>query len=136
MLMTTFLCVLFALQKHERSWLVMVMLHVFASCNYLLQGSHRLKSSPLSRRWCFDVELIYLAKALRILIKEVAVAWTEIPGSKLRVTSIFHMRFELALVRLGYGMRLCQNICQEQRVQSSCFKFSRVCHACSCEVNA
>lgn len=31
------------------------------------------------------------------------VEWTEIPGSKVRVTSIAHIAFELAMVRLGYG---------------------------------
>lgn len=67
-------------------------------------------------RWCFDVELIYLAKALRIPIKEVAVTWTEIPGSKLRFTSIFHMLFELALVRLGYGLGFW-NIRRQELVQ-------------------
>lgn len=32
------------------------------------------------QRWCFDVELIYLADKLDIPVCEVAVNWTEIPG--------------------------------------------------------
>ena len=32
------------------------------------------------QRWCFDVELIYLAQQLRIPVTEVSVNWTEIPG--------------------------------------------------------
>jgi hypothetical protein len=32
------------------------------------------------QRWCFDVELIYLAQRLRIPIVEAAVNWTEIAG--------------------------------------------------------
>lgn len=33
-------------------------------------------------RWAFDVELLYVAQALRMPIREVAVNWTEIDGSK------------------------------------------------------
>lgn len=35
---------------------------------------------------------------------EVSVNWSEIPGSKVRLTSIMHMLFELVLIRLGYGL--------------------------------
>ena len=33
----------------------------------------------------------------------VQVSWTEIPGSKVRFTSIMHIAFELAMVRVGYS---------------------------------
>lgn len=55
-------------------------------------------------RWCFDVELVYLSKRLKIPMIEVSVNWSEIPGSKVRLTSIMHMLFELVLIRLGYGL--------------------------------
>ena len=55
-------------------------------------------------RWCFDVEIVYLCKHLNIPMVEVSVNWTEIPGSKVRLTSIMHMLFELVLIRLGYGL--------------------------------
>jgi dolichyl-phosphate beta-glucosyltransferase len=55
-------------------------------------------------RWCFDVEIVYLCKRLRIPMAEVSVSWTEIPGSKVRMTSILHMVFELLLVKVGYGL--------------------------------
>lgn len=32
------------------------------------------------QRWCFDVELIYLAQRLRIPVVEASVNWTEIAG--------------------------------------------------------
>ena len=35
------------------------------------------------QRWCFDVELIYLAQRLRIPIVEASVNWTEIAGEAL-----------------------------------------------------
>ena len=34
------------------------------------------------QRWCFDVELIYLAQRLGIPIAETSVNWTEVPGDK------------------------------------------------------
>lgn len=55
-------------------------------------------------RFSFDVELVYLCKRLHIPILEVAVNWTEIPGSKVRPSSMVHMALELVLVRLGYGL--------------------------------
>lgn len=44
-----------------------------------------------------------MAQALKIPMAEVQVAWTEIPGSKVRVTSIIHIAFELAMIKVGYG---------------------------------
>lgn len=34
---------------------------------------------------------------------EVQVNWTEIPGSKIRVTSMVHMAIELAMIKAGYS---------------------------------
>lgn len=69
-------------------------------------AAQQLFSNLRLKRWCFDVELVYLCKRLRIPLYEVAVTWAEIPGSKVRFLSIFHMLFELALVRLGYGFHI------------------------------
>ena len=44
------------------------------SAAQMLYGNQRLQ------RWCFDVELLYLAQKLSIPVSEVAVTWTEIPG--------------------------------------------------------
>eukprot|EP00884_Botryococcus_braunii_P005223 jgi/Botrbrau1/14701/Bobra.0108s0054.2 len=54
------------------------------------------------QRWCFDVELIFLADKLGIPVCEVAVNWTEIPGSKISWRSIVFMAWELAAILLGY----------------------------------
>ncbi|KAF8757337.1 hypothetical protein HU200_010852 [Digitaria exilis] len=85
--------------------------------NFLMKGFHLvvlLTAGPGIRdtqfffcclgRWCFDVELVYLCKHLRIPMVEVSVNWTEIPGSKVRMTSIMHMVFELLLIKVGYGL--------------------------------
>ncbi|KAE8901439.1 hypothetical protein PF005_g11848 [Phytophthora fragariae] len=54
-------------------------------------------------RWAFDVELLYLAASSKMTIKEVAVQWTEVPGSKLSVISAtLTMLREIILIRLCY----------------------------------
>jgi len=54
------------------------------------------------QRWCFDVELTWLAHRLGVPVGEVGVNWTEIPGSKIRITSIIHMACELLGVEVAY----------------------------------
>ncbi|CAH9065286.1 unnamed protein product [Cuscuta europaea] len=54
------------------------------------------------KRWCFDVELVYICKWLGVPIVEVSVNWTEIPGSKVNLLSIPNMLWELAIMSLGY----------------------------------
>uniref|UniRef100_A0A0E0GVQ0 dolichyl-phosphate beta-glucosyltransferase n=1 Tax=Oryza nivara TaxID=4536 RepID=A0A0E0GVQ0_ORYNI len=54
-------------------------------------AARKLFTNIRLKRWCFDVELVYLCKHLRIPMAEVSVNWTEIPGSKVRMTSILHM---------------------------------------------
>jgi dolichyl-phosphate beta-glucosyltransferase len=56
------------------------------------------------QRWCFDVELALLASRLGVPLREVGVCWTEMPGSKIRPTSVLHMAFELLVLRLAYGV--------------------------------
>ncbi len=53
------------------------------------------------QRWCFDVELLFLAGQLGVPVAEVAVPWTEMPGSKIRLTSILHMASELLTMKVG-----------------------------------
>ncbi|CAI5702151.1 unnamed protein product [Peronospora effusa] len=56
-------------------------------------------------RWAFDVELLYLAANSKMTIKEVAVQWTEVPGSKLSVISAtITMLREIILIRLCYSV--------------------------------
>eukprot|EP00955_Chlamydomonas_euryale_P117234 366462-Chlamydomonas_euryale.AAC.19 len=62
----------------------------------LLFGNQRLQ------RWCFDVELLYLAEQLDVPVAEVPVSWTEMPGSKIRPTSILHMAYELLTIKAAY----------------------------------
>ncbi|KAG2485304.1 hypothetical protein HYH03_015978 [Edaphochlamys debaryana] len=61
-----------------------------------------LFSNQRLQRWCFDVELLYLAEQLQIPVTEVSVNWTEIPGSKIRFTSILLMAMELLILKVAY----------------------------------
>ncbi|CAI5734133.1 unnamed protein product [Hyaloperonospora brassicae] len=58
-------------------------------------------------RWAFDVELLYLAASRNMAIKEVAVRWKEVPGSKLSVISAtITMLREIILIRVCYSVGL------------------------------
>ncbi|KFM61195.1 Dolichyl-phosphate beta-glucosyltransferase, partial [Stegodyphus mimosarum] len=58
-------------------------------------------------RWAFDVELLYIAEKRGMIIKEVAVNWTEIEGSKLvPFWSWLQMGIDLGLIWLKYQTRI------------------------------
>lgn len=61
-----------------------------------------LYSNQRLQRWCFDVELLYLAEQMHIPVVEVNVNWTEIPGSKIRFTSILSMALEMVIIKICY----------------------------------
>jgi dolichyl-phosphate beta-glucosyltransferase len=53
--------------------------------------------------WIFDVELLLLAKQLRIPVAEVPIQWHEVPGSKLNViTASVQMLRDLLVVRANH----------------------------------
>ena len=56
--------------------------------------------------WCFDVEIINIAKRLKVPILEVQVKWEEKEGSKLKFTHVFHMALELLTVFVCYNLKL------------------------------
>ncbi|RDX92016.1 Dolichyl-phosphate beta-glucosyltransferase [Mucuna pruriens] len=84
--------------------------------NFLMKGFHlvcgfkmftraaarKLFSNVRLKRWCFDVELVFLSKWFRIPISEISVNWSEIPGSKVNLLSIPNMLWELVLMTVGY----------------------------------
>eukprot|EP01117_Protostelium_nocturnum_P020219 TRINITY_DN89_c0_g1_i1.p1 TRINITY_DN89_c0_g1~~TRINITY_DN89_c0_g1_i1.p1 ORF type:complete len:324 (+),score=75.24 TRINITY_DN89_c0_g1_i1:170-1141(+) len=54
-------------------------------------------------RWAFDIELILLAQRSNIPLSEVAVNWTEIPGSKLSpAEAAIQMFRDVLRIRVGY----------------------------------
>jgi dolichyl-phosphate beta-glucosyltransferase len=54
-------------------------------------------------RWAFDVELLFLAQHQNIPVSEIAVNWTEVPGSKLDpLRASFEMGRDLLKIRFAY----------------------------------
>lgn len=68
------------------------------------QAARAIVPQQRLQRWAFDVELVKLAGMLGVQMREVQVVWTEIPGSKVRVSSIVHIAFELLLIKVGYDV--------------------------------
>ncbi|KAJ7981411.1 dolichyl-phosphate beta-glucosyltransferase-like [Quillaja saponaria] len=65
-------------------------------------AARKLFTNIRLKRWCFDVELVFLCKWFRIPISEISVNWSEIPGSKVHPLSIPNMLLELLLMSVGY----------------------------------
>nr|XP_043632709.1 dolichyl-phosphate beta-glucosyltransferase [Erigeron canadensis] len=65
-------------------------------------AARKLFTNIRLKRWCFDVELVYLSKFFDIPIIEISVTWSEIPGSKVSPLSILNMVWEMGLMSLGY----------------------------------
>ncbi|KAK4765218.1 hypothetical protein SAY86_026308 [Trapa natans] len=65
-------------------------------------AARKLFTNMRLKRWCFDVELVYLCKYFKIPMIEISVNWSEIPGSKVNLFSIPNMLWELALMSVGY----------------------------------
>ncbi|KAJ6520843.1 nucleotide-diphospho-sugar transferase [Mycena capillaripes] len=70
--------------------------------NILMYGLHTILRIHLPT-WIFDVELLLLAKQLRIPVAEVPIQWHEVPGSKLNVvTASLQMLRDLLIVRANH----------------------------------
>ncbi|CAI0443163.1 unnamed protein product [Linum tenue] len=69
-------------------------------------AARKLFTNIRLKRWCFDVELVFLCKQFGIPMLEISVNWSEIPGSKVNLLSIPNMLWELALMSVGYRTRL------------------------------
>ncbi|CAI0411322.1 unnamed protein product [Linum tenue] len=65
-------------------------------------AARKLFTNIRLKRWCFDVELVFLCKQFGIPMQEISVNWSEIPGSKVNLLSIPNMLWELALMSVGY----------------------------------
>jgi dolichyl-phosphate beta-glucosyltransferase len=55
-------------------------------------------------RWAFDVEIFILAKYIGLGAVEVAVAWDEIPGSKMNIRGMVQMGIECLLMCFTYSL--------------------------------
>ena len=105
----------------QRAWYRTILMHGFhfavstlcvrdirdTQCGFkLFSRQAALLLFPLQhlRRWCFDVELLFLAQRLRLPVREVAVNWEEVPGSKLQLLeSSLLMARDLCIIRACYA---------------------------------
>lgn len=91
---------------HFLVWLFTVRGISDTQCGFKLfsrESAKHLFSSLHVERWAFDVEVLYIAQALRYPIAEVAVHWTEIEGSKVvPVWTWLEMGRDLFLIWLRY----------------------------------
>jgi dolichyl-phosphate beta-glucosyltransferase len=105
----------------QRAWYRNILMHGFhfavstlcvrdirdTQCGFkLFSRQSALLLFPLQhlRRWCFDVELLFLAQRLRLPVREVAVNWEEVPGSKLQLLeSSLLMARDLCIIRACYA---------------------------------
>ncbi|KAI3936166.1 hypothetical protein MKW92_051583 [Papaver armeniacum] len=96
---------------HSRGFHIVVLLSAGGSgirdtqCGFKMftrAAARKIFKNVRLKRWCFDVELVYLCKQLSIPMIEMSVTWSEIPGSKVSLRSILHMLGELCLMSVGY----------------------------------
>lgn len=60
-------------------------------------------------RWAFDLEIVILSRLYDLSVAEVAVNWTEIPGSKVEVISASASMFtDMVWMRVMYSLGLWQ----------------------------
>ncbi|KAK9037047.1 hypothetical protein V6N11_021969 [Hibiscus sabdariffa] len=69
-------------------------------------AARKLFTNIRLKRWCFDVELVYLCKWFGIQMLETSINWSEIPGSKVSVLSLPNIVWELTLMTIGYRSRM------------------------------
>ncbi|XP_039024724.1 dolichyl-phosphate beta-glucosyltransferase-like [Hibiscus syriacus] len=67
-------------------------------------AARKLFTNIRLKRWCFDVELVFLCKWFGIPMLEISVNSSEIPGSKVNPLSIPNMLWEIALTSVGYRL--------------------------------
>jgi dolichyl-phosphate beta-glucosyltransferase len=58
------------------------------------------------QRWCFDAELLVIAKSRRMAIAEVPVEWNEIEGSKMKVSGMVKMAIDMFQIAVYYRVGL------------------------------
>lgn len=76
--------------------------HADTQCGFKMfrrEAAQRIFSLQRIERWGFDVEVLYLARKLRLRVAEVPVAWHESTESRLKLTTPLEMLGDLIRVR-------------------------------------
>ncbi|KAH0793218.1 glycosyl transferase [Histomonas meleagridis] len=58
------------------------------------------------QRWCFDPELLVIARKKRMEISEIPVEWNEIDGSKMKFLSMIKMALDLLQIAVFYPFKI------------------------------
>ena len=116
------------LQKGQRSWVRLVLTQMFRIFMLVCIGSGHIQDTqcgfklfpqstigPLFRnlhlrRWAFDTELIFRARALDMAMIEVDVRWQEIEGSKLSTSALNVALVGIGMLRDMICVRLCYTL--------------------------
>ncbi|HEY4476255.1 MAG TPA: dolichyl-phosphate beta-glucosyltransferase [Candidatus Paceibacterota bacterium] len=65
------------------------------------KAAEELFSRATIERWAFDVEILVLARKLRFRIQEIPVRWVNDPNSKVKLSGMVKMLFEVLKIRLN-----------------------------------
>ena len=66
------------------------------------EAARWLFSNQHVQRWCFDPELLVIARKKKMEIAEIPVEWNEIEGSKMKVSSMIKMAIDLMRIAVFY----------------------------------
>ncbi|GAB6022815.1 dolichyl-phosphate beta-glucosyltransferase [Chamberlinius hualienensis] len=106
---------------HFLVWLLCVRSIRDTQCGFklLTREAARVCFSNLHiNRWAFDVELLYIAEHLKMKLKEVAVVWTEIEGSKIiPFWSWLQMGKDLMLLWLRYQIGAWKIVANNKKIK-------------------
>ncbi|MFC1454941.1 dolichyl-phosphate beta-glucosyltransferase [Candidatus Undinarchaeota archaeon] len=65
-------------------------------------AGRRIFKGIRSKRWVFDVEVLYLAKKLNYSVSILPITWKHVDGSKIKFLTVFNILFELISLRASY----------------------------------
>jgi dolichyl-phosphate beta-glucosyltransferase len=57
-------------------------------------------------RWCFDIDMLRIAKYFQMPTAEVPVNWRDVEGSKMNIRGVVNMGIDLLLIRIYYTLSL------------------------------
>src|SRR3989344_977994 len=77
---------------------------------FTAESAEAVFSKTTIDRWCFDIEVLALARKLGFTVKEVPIRWVHMPGSKVKADIYYKTLVELAKIRWrlwtnSYGIR-------------------------------
>ncbi|EAY12817.1 glycosyl transferase, group 2 family protein [Trichomonas vaginalis G3] len=69
------------------------------ACKMLFMNQH-------VQRWCFDPELLVIARRRKMKVSEISVEWNEIEGSKMKISGMIKMAIDLLRIAVFYRLNI------------------------------